>query len=224
MRYSSRRVWAASIGPRLFSRGKQSRHTQTTRSTLASIGPRLFSRGKTFKSNDKPVNIRVLQLGRGFSAAESPGSNPSIRMTRKASIGPRLFSRGKLGLAVIMLWPIFASIGPRLFSRGKPRIHFQGAITPPASFNWAAAFQPRKVSVRNTNSRTVSVLQLGRGFSAAESTNAEITVRGTVPLQLGRGFSAAESPATRISRGAHLHGFNWAAAFQPRKAAEPPPA
>ena len=132
-------------------------------------------------------------MGRGFSAAESHAPGEVVRMTASASIGPRLFSRGKRR--------------PRSLSRASPDC-----------FNWAAAFQPRKVdelpdwmrskeqasigprlfSRGKTDGKGLSGvrdgrLQLGRGFSAAESRCFNCLATFFLKLQLGRGFSAAES-------------------------------
>ena len=54
----------ASMGPRLFSRGKGRRHWDAAGSTVASMGPRLFSRGKR-----KDAVIRHLELSRFNGAA-----------------------------------------------------------------------------------------------------------------------------------------------------------
>ena len=108
-----------------------------------------------------------------------------------ASIGPRLFSRGKGGQIGGRVKGYGASIGPRLFSRGKTRWGMSGLYAP-SCFNWAAAFQPRKVSSSNVKTISQAMLQLGRGFSAAESSLTQILQRISGVLQLGRGFSAAE--------------------------------
>ena len=85
----------------------------------------------------------MLQLGRGFSAAESTlpdGTEAALT----ASIGPRLFSRGKDVSRLRGGVRHAASIGPRLFSRGKV-VDVRNIRESMACFNWAAAFQPRKV-------------------------------------------------------------------------------
>ena len=62
----------ASMGPRLFSRGKDHKSCNISSHNTASMGPRLFSRGK-------------------------PKRAVTTKHTRSsASMGPRLFSRGKL--------------------------------------------------------------------------------------------------------------------------------
>ena len=157
----------------------------------------------------------MLQLGRGFSAAERSASANRDPMKYPASIGPRLFSRGKARWQKDVDIAMNASIGPRLFSRGKRTCGPRG--TCPTSlqlgrgfsaaerqarpapwktcgrFNWAAAFQPRKDGRSRAPCFVSSWLQLGRGFSAAESC--------FWPMACVWGMGC----------------FNWAAAFQPRK-------
>ena len=253
----------ASIGPRLFSRGKSFTGPSCDSLTTASIGPRLFSRGKPRSRNPLPIVVQ-LQLGRGFSAAESSRLD-GVGGPWHASIGPRLFSRGKLdygrsspGRQHRFNWAAafqprkatdkvtvcrafhglqlgrgfsaaessrlrrylavdgLASIGPRLFSRGK-YVGWPGMLEDPLGFNWAAAFQPRKATGPHTTSDAWTRLQLGRGFSAAESCIFSLRVSIGWSLQLGRGFSAAER-YSRFTPSVYAASFNWAAAFQPRKA------
>ena len=133
--------------------------------------------------------MEVLQLGRGFSAAESFllyfFYYFQICFNWAAAFQPR-----KVGSQLIPSSTYRASIGPRLFSRGKYGIP-------------AGTFRLRP-------------LQLGRGFSAAERMTAGKCGRTMRELQLGRGFSAAES-VCGMGRHGTPGGFNWAAAFQPRK-------
>ena len=162
------RAFRASMGPRLFSRGNGDRQGQVALGPSASMGPRLFSRGNHDPSAWHRGKLRMLQWGRGFSAAEiaasrEPGAHAERRFNgaaafqpRKsvsprqgvgeragASMGPRLFSRGNLGLRGLRgLLPGFASMGPRLFSRGN--IPTMASRATSGSFNGAAAFQPRK--------------------------------------------------------------------------------
>ena len=60
----------------------------------ASMGPRLFSRGRT-TSGSRPTRRGRLQWGRGSSAAEGDPWNLGAIASRLASMGPRLFSRGR---------------------------------------------------------------------------------------------------------------------------------
>src|SRR3990172_564718 len=116
---------AASMGPRLFSRGKQYVKDQTEAVCLASMGPRLFSRGKDV----------------GAALAE---------IRDRASMGPRLFSRGKETCGTSpFLEAALASMGPRLFSRGKEMERYNERKDW-IGFNGAAAFQPRKDGKRHT--------------------------------------------------------------------------
>ena len=86
-----------------------------------------------------------LQWGRGLSAAEMRFARDRVQPNRAtASMGPRPFSRGNIQLASrICRCRHHASMGPRPFSRGNAR-DFARAVRLSASFNGAAAFQPRK--------------------------------------------------------------------------------
>ena len=163
----------ASIGPRLFSRGKPIYGIGVWRVYRASIGPRLFSRGK-HDNRAVFVGHGPLQLGRGFSAAESIPSPHTVSKPKAASIGPRLFSRGKLPEAVLMVVSVGLQLG-RGFSAAE-------------SVNTVACLL------------RYGMLQLGRGFSAAESPRSRSRFSGRTVLQLGRGFSAAER-RTGLSQG-----------------------
>ena len=207
-----------SIGPRLLSRGKRRVLCKYYSGRDPSIGPRLLSRGKSDsyisrvrccasfnwaaasqpRKGEVPQQIQAiidkLQLGRGFSAAESFEGVDDDGYKDIASIGPRLLSRGKRHPAVRRHAGFGASIGPRLLSRGK---RLWVVVHVSLSF---ASIGPRLLSrgkPRHNRSGTVRfTLQLGRGFSAAESsyaTSETLTING---LQLGRGFSAAESALT----------------------------
>ena len=66
-------------------------------SIAASMGPRLFSRGKDEFGALRFECTRWLQWGRGCLAAErSAGRGLTSRPSAPASMGPRLFSRGKV--------------------------------------------------------------------------------------------------------------------------------
>ena len=84
----------ASMGPRLFGRGKCGGAGAGGGSVAASMGPRLFGRGK------------MARLGGGVTLTV-------------ASMGPRLFGRGKLVGYRRSTRRLLASMGPRLFGRGK---------------------------------------------------------------------------------------------------------
>ena len=109
----------------------------------ASMGPRLFSRGRFNAERGLPVSVFLLQWGRGSSAAEGRwvdvGSDAksgrfngaaalqprkaarrnTILWVCRASMGPRLFSRGRDADVDGMFDLSDASMGPRLFSRGR---------------------------------------------------------------------------------------------------------
>ena len=180
----------ASIGPRLFSRGKHHDARDYLHDRAASIGPRLFSRGKANWMLPAPT-FWGLQLGRGFSAAESITGLPGPSGTVHASIGPRLFSRGKLQCSRKLRRKMDGFNWAAAFQPRKAAPSYAPWRATPC-FNWAAAFQPRKgYSVPNW-APTRFGLQLGRGFSAAERPGGSGGNVLIVALQLGRGFSAAE--------------------------------
>ena len=134
--------------------------------TVASMGPRLFSRGRTIPPPSPtpspplqwgrgssaaegavlrdlaPITVK-LQWGRGSSAAEGSAVQGAVPRRCPASMGPRLFSRGRAKKlrpsvcsdllqwgrgssaaegqrrAVFRAHSLAASMGPRLFSRGR---------------------------------------------------------------------------------------------------------
>ena len=160
----------ASMGPRLFSRGKaEDRSARRIAETDASMGPRLFSRGKAhspvkgqktpekcfngaaaFQPRKDPEHKRmwldlcVLQWGRGFSAAES----------------------------------------------GSPRLTHEPAGR---LLQWGRGFSAAESSLPTLTLLQEVALQWGRGFSAAESAAGSRQSPGYIAsLQWGRGFSAAE--------------------------------
>ena len=157
----------ASMGPRLFSRGKDDKYLHIVQAIEASMGPRLFSRGKLSLPRS-PISFTVLQWGRGFSAAESPRAPPQGGVKSKASMGPRLFSRGK----------------------------YYWLLTEPSTcltLQWGRGFSAAERFAVFTVCCYPCVLQWGRGFSAAESNRPGTSGRLHWSLQWGRGFSAAES-------------------------------
>ena len=87
---------AASMGPRLFSRGRfLSLDPMSAGRGPASMGPRLFSRGRKAMAVAKEVTGTMLQWGRGCSAAEGAAGLSATSIEAIASMGPRLFSRGR---------------------------------------------------------------------------------------------------------------------------------
>ena len=164
---------------------------ETTHSgQFASIGPRLFSRGKQWWVECN-LTSDLLQLGRGFSAAES--NNQAIDTTdqTRLQLGRGFSAAERQPLATgSPLW-VWASIGPRLFSRGKVVAQLL-IILLSRCFNWAAAFQPRKAMQGGYIRMSVFTASIGpRLFSRGKLAR----LWGLLPsgkLQLGRGFSAAE--------------------------------
>ena len=92
-----------------------------------------------------------------------------------------------------------------------------------ASFNGAAASQPRRERNGKTNDLVAYWLQWGRGFSAAESSLLALEIVRIAVLQWGRGFSAAERAGTVAVPSVTLPRFNGAAASQPRRGYGPTP-
>jgi len=186
----------ASMGPRLFSRGKNRGRTMRECLNWASMGPRLFSRGKRCRSlKPNPIILR------GFNGA--------------AAVQPRKVHPRRQQVNISPSFNGAAAVQPR---KDKARwSHPQDFVC----FNGAAAVQPRKVEVRKPANVGGNRLQWGRGCSAAESIPrcivcdapelasmgprlfsrgkpaAGIPVTEMVPtLQWGRGCSAAERPGT----------------------------
>ncbi len=139
---------AASIRPRLFSRGNFSSPDVPANPAMASIRPRLFSRGnkndsparrpflqcfnsattfqpwkhdgkKRFSCNQALASIRPRLFSRGNDQQEADNAHQLIM----ASIRPRLFSRGNKQKIRFSLPEYHASIRPRLFSRGNQTCH-----------------------------------------------------------------------------------------------------
>ncbi len=142
-----------------------------------------------------------LQWGRGFSAAESEARIGRGTARLEASMGPRLLSRG---------------VASRTSRRENAGTGFNGAAaSQPRSpacpsgtgdrkegFNGAAASQPRSRGA-TPHHALVSVLQWGRGFSAAESrrqrTNPQRALAASMgPRLLSRGVRHAQQPQRRI--------------------------
>ena len=157
----------ASIGPRLFSRGKRrSRLLHKSHSGSLQLG-RGFSAAESIDRNNMFTIQWKLQLGRGFSAAERPTCIVEVVVPGVASIGPRLFSRGKWSMVPSWSGRSQLQLGRGFSAAERPNTYPYHPHHP--RFNWAAAFQPRKGPVSWMHELVDGVLQLGRGFSAAES-------------------------------------------------------
>ena len=113
------------------------------RHRCASMGPRLFSRGRVRVCNQVPLERQLLQWGRGSSAAEGCDWHAAGCTAECASMGPRLFSRGRGRKHTSAGEDKRASMGPRLFSRGRMPLRCCETRTE-GGFNGAAALQPRK--------------------------------------------------------------------------------
>ena len=184
---------AASMGPRLFSRGNgriagvqgplmdgfngaatlQPRKCSGERrrsidELAASMGPRLFSRGNGVGDVPRPRPLAASMGPRLFSRGNGAAWQPACRMWVFASMGPRLFSRGNTSAARLAPHqPLQASMGPRLFSRGNNTAD-TGCTPAEVSFNGAATLQPRKYAGARSGGVRGAMLQWGRDSSAAE--------------------------------------------------------
>ena len=181
----------ASMGPRLFSRGRLSWDGDRQVSDVASMGPRLFSRGRRASF----AAVILYPLGFNGAAALQPrkGAAPGrLETAPQASMGPRLFSRGRLAGA------------------GRRQCRSLG-------FNGAAALQPRK-GTRSWCCRSRPRASMGPRLFSRGRLKAWNWACDIVVLQWGRGSSAAEGapPSPRVGI-KNDHGFNGAAALQPRK-------
>ncbi len=188
-------VWGekASMGPRLFSRGKICASFGLGKTAMASMGPRLFSRGK-------------------WHVRHARGREPL------ASMGPRLFSRGKSRQHRSMLDNHRHGFnGAATVQSRKGWSNWINSSTH-GSFNGAATVQSRKAS-RSSGSGPVSMsLQWGRDCSVAERCESRPRKRSTSRLQWGRDCSVAESQAPPTWKSRFGSCFNGAATVQSRKA------
>ncbi len=91
------------------------------RLSAASMGPRLGSRGKGTFPPYRRLSARQLQWGRDLVVAEKSKIRWRGWVVPRASMGPRLGSRGKNHLRLQTRAAREASMGPRLGSRGKRR-------------------------------------------------------------------------------------------------------
>ncbi len=210
--------------------------------TRASMGPRLFSRGKPRILDDDAENFNTLQWGLGFSAEESPESLMTMRKTLTRFNGasafqPRKASQGELHRcwAWWLQWGLGfsaeerchaenkrscdarASMGPRLFSRGKA-VSVGRKSQLPLRFNGASAFQPRKAEITQAGRLPMSSFNGASAFQPRKDPSFLPSWPTSEVLQWGLGFSAEESYATQAPRLYDSRGFNGASAFQPRKA------
>ena len=209
----TRRV-GASMGPRLFSRGR--RHAETLYCGCVELQ---WGRGSSAAEGTRTLTgcsiCRTLQWGRGSSAAEGV-ADPVRRLPGvRASMGPRLFSRGR-------------SLGQREAKASTPLQWGRGSSAAegrPASgacrfarrsFNGAAALQPRKAMLARlrpaapTGFNGAAALQPRKDTTLDPRTGEPKGFHGAAALQprkAGGGLRAADWQPS----------FNGAAALQPRK-------
>ena len=181
---------AASMGPRLFSRGRGGLAVYKTSEWLASMGPRLFSRGRV-TNTPTALSAGALQWGRGSSAAEGQGQQGTDTLPGGASMGPRLFSRGRYGVlpATVQFWEL-------QWGRGSSAA--EGLATAPPIFQG-------------------SQLQWGRGSSAAEGEIPAALVREEPDASMGPRLFSRGRERMRFRQPFCRFRFNGAAALQPRK-------
>ena len=134
----------ASMGPRLFNRGKVSPPGTTTQDCVASMGPRLFNRGKWGKSKYCAGTETRLQWGRGYSTAESRTTS-----TTSDRGGTLQWGRG--------------------YSTAESTCDCIDGLNDTHCFNGAAVIQPRKGFRAGHDRQKGRSLQWGRGYSTAES-------------------------------------------------------
>ena len=203
---------AAALQPRKVKRSENDHGARD-----ASMGPRLFSRGR-LKAWNWACDIVVLQWGRGSSAAEGAPPSPRVGIKndhgfngaaalqpRKGSISDRTCRpcsrfngaaalqprKGAGGIGDVAELPVRLQWG-----RGSSAAEGSGSAIKSrlnaSCFNGAAALQPRKVATGTLPDARLSALQWGRGSSAAEGAGSTRVPGKTNGLQWGRGSSAAE--------------------------------
>ena len=136
----------ASMGPRLFSRGKNHTKKRQVREVVGFNGASAFQPRK----DEQAAATNEALAGFNGASAFQPRKGLLVSARRKAS---RLLQWG-LGFSAeesrsTLLHPFrvwLASMGPRLFSRGKIEAAKLNEIQAAAGFNGASAFQPRKGS------------------------------------------------------------------------------
>ena len=232
---------AASMGPRLFSRGRGGLAVYKTSEWLASMGPRLFSRGRRH-AETLYCGCVELQWGRGSSAAEGTRTLTGCSICRTLQWG-RGSSAAEGTYRVHLRVRSAASMGPRLFSRGR-MVRRRTAVSSPSSFNGAAALQPRKAMLARlrpaapTGFNGAAALQPRKDTTLDPRTGEPKGFNGAAALQPRKvPIWWVTKPAIRCFNGAaalqprkdvddewslwdHL-GFNGAAALQPRKVHPP---
>ncbi len=224
--WTARSPCSASMGPRLFSRGKAITGDDAWDDEIASMGPRLFSRGKMDNYGWTGAEYRRFN-GAATVQSRKGWLRPATRFgVRTASMGPRLFSRGKAdkdceGFKSNWLqWGrdcsvaerdnyqltrdpmVTASMGPRLFSRGK------AADSGGWNVDCVASMGPRLFSRGKSESNfqlmKFAALQWGRDCSVAERAFNYAPNDGLHKLQWGRDCSVAERRVDLIAWFPHL--------------------
>jgi len=185
---------AASMEPQLFSRGNSHKASNCLLLSCCFNGAAAFQPRKLFLLNSSSVTLNELQWSRSFSAAEISHAGTVTALSMPASMEPQLFSRGNL----------LDAIDPS---------------NPPAGFNGAAAFQPRKCApisggAHSFHHASMEPQLFSRGNLSwmRMSTDGFWGFNGAAAFQ-PRKSSTSESISFSESR------FNGAAAFQPRKSA-----
>ncbi len=96
-RLAARRVFSASMGPRLLGRGNDPVQDLGVRVWSASMGPRLLGRGNASPRIQSGRGCTQLQWGRVCWDAEIAGEEGCRQTSAGASMGPRLLGRGNPG-------------------------------------------------------------------------------------------------------------------------------
>ncbi len=181
---------------------QQRRHPAEQRGAgllVASMGPLLRSSGDRPAPGTSPCS-RPGFNGAAASQQRRRGRHGNRRFDLPASMGPLLRSSGDDGApGRALLRVAVASMGPLLRSSGD--------IAPPADgagmsscFNGAAASQQRRQGISGGTGLQARVLQWGRCFAAAETTDAPKQSTAMQVLQWGRCFAAAETPVQMARR------------------------
>ena len=180
----------ASMGPRLFSRGKLFGFLILWQYLLRFNGAAAFQPRKAESEAKKYWIAHWLQWGRGFSAAESVISCSSYSMAWRLQWGrgflaaesdslfgglgapPQLqwgrgFSAAESRSVQLSIWEHGRLQWGRGFSAAESRV-YSYLERQAKRFNGAAAFQPRKADSAIRHELEDLMLQWGRGFSAAE--------------------------------------------------------
>ena len=165
-RLSRVRRWA-SMGPRPFSRGNAAVRRRGVYHATASMGPRPFSRGNVLAGNFA-VGIVFASMGpRPFSRGNT-SVQYGVPCSHPASMGPRPFSRGNGNRWHRWQGDGLASMGPRPFSRGNSPTQSRRCCRIPR-FNGATTFQPWKRALPSHLLSRLLWLQWGHDLSAVET-------------------------------------------------------